>query len=78
MKELTTSQKIEKSISELLLPCPFCNHKSGIIASSNLGVQAKCLNEDCGAMLPSWLDFEKGENVIEKLSLVIEYWNKRI
>jgi Restriction alleviation protein Lar len=75
---MTYSQQIEIDISKLLEPCPFCGCEAGIKAVSGGGIQCHCRNEDCGAMLPSWLDFEKDENVIEKLALAIEYWNKRV
>ena len=77
LRKLTNSQKMAEVISKLLLPCPFCGHEAGIRGSDDSGIQCACMNADCGASLPSWLKFERDENVIDKIALAIEYWNIR-
>lgn len=74
---MTNSRKIAEVISKLLLPCPFCGYEAGIRGSDDGGIQCHCMNEDCGASLPSWSDFEKDESVIDKIALAVEYWNMR-
>ena len=74
---MTECERLEKEISKLMKPCPFCGFEAGIEGTESGGMKPCCLNRDCGASLPSWLPFEKEANVLEKVAMAIEYWNMR-
>lgn len=74
---MTECERLEKEISKLMKPCPFCGFEAGIEGCESGGMKATCLNLDCGAALPCWLPFEKNGNALEKVAMAIEYWNLR-
>lgn len=59
-------------------PCPFCGSNASLYYTGEQGqFRAECNNEDCGCALPPWVLCEKGENVFDRMTLAVEYWNKR-
>ena len=62
--------KKENSISNSLLPCPFCGEKPIINKRGNGLWEVKCINENCGVIVMT------DEKISKRVA--IEAWNFRI